>query len=226
MFDLIKRNRKIGQVFLFTWVLIIITVSGLSFLCIQAFNPVAFKTLLMIQSAAVVVAGFLFIPDWTYVTNRWFIMLWSLSLALAFIVVTIIQHANIPLLLYLKVSIAVFVMSFCLFSLSRAVFIQFPNNPTIPWIIFCLLALFTTHPVWLAPWVEVIATTPEKLQLIIWSSPLTFLATVLDYDYLRSQWFYQHTPYGMLRYDYPNPMSSHFALVFVSLLLLAIKSKQ
>ena len=38
--------------------------------------------------------------------------------------------------------------------------------------------------------------------LIIGISPLSALAVSLDLDYLRSNWFYQHSVLGSLRYEY------------------------
>ena len=109
-------------------------------------------------------------------------------------------------------------------SLTRAVMAQFTYNRHIPWNILCAVIMLTTLPLWMAPWVESIAPTPPRLHVLLWSSPLSYLAGMLDYDYLRNQWFYQHTPYGMLRYDYPDKILYSVGLIGMSLLLLGIKT--
>jgi hypothetical protein len=38
---------------------------------------------------------------------------------------------------------------------------------------------------------------------IIAVSPVSYLAGIIDFDYLRSSWFYQHTPFSGLRFNYP-----------------------
>jgi hypothetical protein len=66
------------------------------------------------------------------------------------------------------------------------------------------LALLTSAPVWLGP---VIARTepPQPVtDAVIALSPLTHLSLPDQVDYLRSDWFYRHTPFGGLRYDYPS----------------------
>ena len=40
---------------------------------------------------------------------------------------------------------------------------------------------------------------------IIAASPVSYLAGIADYDYLRSTWFYQNMPFGGLRFNYPAP---------------------
>jgi len=74
-----------------------------------------------------------------------------------------------------------------------------------------------------APWVNNCGNSP-RLHVLLWSSPLSYLAGMLDYDYLRNQWFYQHTPYGMLKYEYPDKILYSFGLIGMSLLLLGIKT--
>jgi len=225
IFSLIKYNRKIIQAYSYTWLVIIVSVIAFSFFCLHELTSLPMRALLMIQAGVIVLLGYFVNPFWRYSTSRLFILFWSFCLVLAFIIVTLTNNASFQILFYIKLSLAVFLMSLSLFSLSRVMLIFFSNSQTIPWVIICMLMFFTTLPIWLAPWVEVIATTPEKLHIIIWSSPLTFLATALDYDYLRSHWFYQHTPYGMLRYNYPGLNGSYIVLTTVSLLLLAINGE-
>jgi hypothetical protein len=54
-------------------------------------------------------------------------------------------------------------------------------------------------PVWLAP-----ALADTSAGAVVALSPLSHLAVPLELDYLRGAWFYQHSPLGGLRFDYPR----------------------
>ena len=61
-------------------------------------------------------------------------------------------------------------------------------------------ALFTA-PLYLSVVAE--ATSHQALvDAIIAASPVSYLAGIVGYDYLRSGWFYQHMPYGGIRFNY------------------------
>lgn len=74
------------------------------------------------------------------------------------------------------------------------------------------MMLFTliTGALFVAPlYMSAVAETTSHQVLvdaIIAASPVSYLAGIADYDYLRSNWFYQHTPFGGLRFNYPNPV--------------------
>ncbi len=87
-----------------------------------------------------------------------------------------------------------------------------------------LLVLFlfiasSAFPLSLSPWLDLINPSQEKLQLILWSSPLTYFACMLSYDYLHSQWFYQFTSYAMYRFNYPDPFWFSIGLNIMAYLL-------
>lgn len=69
------------------------------------------------------------------------------------------------------------------------------------------LGLAGSAPIWLGPWAEYLGTYEQASNAIIWLSPLTFLAVMADYDYLRNHWFYIYTPFGGLRYAYPGKVT-------------------
>jgi len=48
--------------------------------------------------------------------------------------------------------------------------------------------------------------------------PPTYFAVMLDYDYLRSPWFYKHTAYAMHRYEYPSSGLVTFVYGFLCLI--------
>ena len=70
-------------------------------------------------------------------------------------------------------------------------------------ILFTLITgAFFAAPLYLSVVAE--ATSHQALvDAIIAVSPVSYLAGIVDYDYLRSNWFYQHTPFGGLRFNYP-----------------------
>lgn len=203
----------------------IISIYGLTLFVKNTFQLIPFKSVLLIQMTGIIILGYLLIPDWRCVTSRLFILAWSFCLSLACIIVVLSYRPELELSYLIHSSLAIFFLSCFLLSLSRVMMISCPNKSIVPSTILALFLLIVMLPIWLAPWVELWVTTVDSIHGIIWSSPLTYLATVLDYDYLRSQWFYQHTPYGMFRYEYPNVFGCHLFIAIMSALLLTIKNK-
>jgi hypothetical protein len=67
------------------------------------------------------------------------------------------------------------------------------------------LALLAAAPLWLGPVIARTEPAQWVSDAVIALSPLTHLSLPAQADYLRSDWFYRHAPFGGLRYDYPNP---------------------
>ena len=88
-----------------------------------------------------------------------------------------------------------------------------PCRRDAPFVVMVLFALAATAPIWFGPLAEASGGTAFA-NLVVGTSPLTHLSVAVDYDYLRSQWFYARTSFGGLRYDYPE--------VAVSCMLYAI----
>lgn len=226
MVALTLRGWRSYQPYILAWFLVILGAYSLTALYPNQAEPVPFKAVMMIQAVSIIGLGFALNPDWRGRPGRLSILVWSFFLALASALVTVSVNYGSGLLIELsaRTSVAVFLLSFFMHSVTRAVMAQFTYNCHIPWNILCVVIMLMTLPLWMAPWVESIAPTPPRLHLLLWSSPLSYLAGMLDYDYLRNQWFYQHTPYGMLRYEYPDKVSYSFGLIGISLLLFGIKT--
>jgi hypothetical protein len=79
-------------------------------------------------------------------------------------------------------------------------------------------ALAAAGPLWFGPIAERFAPTGAFVNAVVASTPLTFLAVLVDHDYLRATWFYEHSALGALRYDYPSVVSLSlvYALPFAS----------
>jgi hypothetical protein len=84
-----------------------------------------------------------------------------------------------------------------------SVLLLFPNRTerARQFIVIGLVALFGL-PIWLGPIAEVAGNPMFLTNLIVALSPLSALAVALDLDILRTNWFYQHSMLGSLRYEY------------------------
>ncbi|MDH3748012.1 MAG: hypothetical protein OER97_07365 [Gammaproteobacteria bacterium] len=80
-----------------------------------------------------------------------------------------------------------------------------------PAIVIGLFALLALVPMWAGPMLELANNPVWANRLVMYVSPLTALATALDFDYLRTAWFYEYSAVATMRYDYPN---------FVNIILL------
>jgi hypothetical protein len=71
------------------------------------------------------------------------------------------------------------------------------------WLVL-LAALAALAPVWLGPVIDHTEPAQWITDALLAVNPLTHLGTLAGIDYLRSDWFYRHSPFGGLRYDYPS----------------------
>ena len=55
---------------------------------------------------------------------------------------------------------------------------------------------------------------PLLTNFIVAASPISAFATALDFDILRTNWFYEHSVLGSLRYDY-QPWWTYIAVLLV-----------
>ena len=87
--------------------------------------------------------------------------------------------------------------------------------------------LFTTAPLWLGPAVEHFANQQSVVNTVLALSPLTYLAALADFDFLRTDWFYEHSVLGSLRYQYPSGwlMSALYACPILIALGLGLGAK-
>jgi hypothetical protein len=86
--------------------------------------------------------------------------------------------------------------------------------------LFTLLAgVFITAPLYLSVAAEAAPNQVLVVDSIIAASPVSYLSGIADYDYLRSGWFYQHMPFGGLRFNYPDPGFMTVCYVVITLVL-------
>lgn len=70
--------------------------------------------------------------------------------------------------------------------------------------VFTLFLCCLSAPLWMSPLCLLFPQTPAIVDISIAVSPLSYLAVLMESDYLRSDWFYRNTVYGGLRYHYPS----------------------
>ncbi|GMQ87102.1 MAG: hypothetical protein BMS9Abin08_0300 [Gammaproteobacteria bacterium] len=123
-----------------------------------------------------------------------------------------------PLLL-LVLALGVCILSLFLGSVTLCLSCILDNRERARRTVFAATMLAAAAPLWLAPLAEQV---PAMTNAVVDISPLTYLAVISDYDFLRSAWFYRHTPLGGLRYDYPAPLLfTGTYLAMTTILLLA-----
>jgi len=209
-----------------SYLLIIISSSILWFLADDYLKQSPVQVSLIVLIAVTLISSFLFYsikkaPETVFFS----IINCAVLAALTLIVACLNEKSKQHIGLCLKSSYVVFFISLFLHSLIKGINTFFDTYPQTPLLLLFFTLFMSTIPLWLSPWVESSFSAQSSLQLILWSSPLTYASSMLDYDYLHSQWFYQHTPYGMYRFDYPNTFYITFGLTAMALPLLFYSKK-
>jgi hypothetical protein len=187
-------------------------------------DPVANKAYLVVLCAVIVLAGNLIYPYRLFSTltpvMRCFI--WSLILAgSAFFLLLIHNNAHAYLSSSALMALAVFNLSFFMGAAGH-LFLTTNKGSHPAQLTFAAVIVLTTLPIWLGPWIDTYPLNQTVVDLIISASPLTHLAIMAEFDYLRSQWFYQHTPYGAIQFSYPTKLVSTVCYNGLSLALFWI----
>jgi hypothetical protein len=80
------------------------------------------------------------------------------------------------------------------------------------------LALSASAPLWLGPAAERLGK--RAVDATVAASPLSYVAVMAEYDYLRSRWLYGRSPLGSLRFDPPRPWVASGAYLSIAGALL------
>ena len=150
--------------------------------------------LLMLSLASVAcLTGALFAPMVTVARNSGFVTLLFVAAVFA------LPHITIQWLPLLRLSVTLFLVIAAALSFQQL----FPNRAERArhFVVIGLAALFGL-PIWLGPIAETAGNPMLLTNLIVAASPLSALAVALDLDVLRTNWFYQHSALGSLRYEY------------------------
>jgi hypothetical protein len=149
-------------------------------------------------------------------------LLWSCFCSLSILTGSATLPEQWPLLFATALLIALFTL------LLQALAIRLGDRRRASHLVLGLLALGLLCPLWLAPMTARFAHAEWLVNSVIAASPASYLASMAGTDYLRSDWFYRYTPYGGLRYDYPDPLyfTVGICLLIVTLCALARTGKR
>lgn len=191
--------------------LLVYTVVELFFLSHSHVPP---KAYLLALGATTILAGHILYPAnaLTIIASALRPALWSALLAGGVLLLMLLQlmlhpHHYPDIWQLVRLSIGVFVLSLVLCSVTRIACVFFEDTGRATSTILMLCVLVTATPLWLGPFTEHLIESQALTNTVISVSPLTYLAVLTDYDYLRSSWFYSHTPFGELRYTYPSALA-------------------
>lgn len=155
-------------------------------------------------AVAVLVSGYLLFPA-RALRSPHAVLGWSGATGAGTLVYGLMLAPAVPPLVLLRLGFAIAVLLVLLLFLRHAVARKLPDTAS-----GAAVALFGavcgSAPLWLSPWVERTDGAAWLTDFALGISPLTYFAVMLDCDYLRSTWFYEHTPFGAYRYDYPSPV--------------------
>ncbi|TPW14104.1 MAG: hypothetical protein FD130_1440 [Halothiobacillaceae bacterium] len=202
----------------------------ITYLCAELFflngtTPLSHKAYLVVVAAVTIIAGNMAYPynSFTSLKPAVGFALWSLLLACSAGLTLLVHSATLSSQTptYLALALAVFSLSFLLCCVRHLCTTISCKSPPIP-ATLTLLAILTTLPFWLAPVINLATMNQGLIDLILLANPMVYLAVMVDFDILRSDWFYEHTPYGAIQYHYPSKLSLTVYYAFSSLILFII----
>jgi len=79
-----------------------------------------------------------------------------------------------------------------------------------------VMLLGLTLPLWAAPLAVIFGARQWVVDSIVALCPASYLAGLAGIDYLRGDWLYRYTPYGSLRFDYPDAASSSIVICILA----------
>jgi hypothetical protein len=91
------------------------------------------------------------------------------------------------------------------------------------WLVAASLWLLAAAPLWLGPLAALgDEADPARASAIVAASPLVHLGVAAGQDLLRTQWWYAHTSFGSLQFDYPSLAAIAPAYAAIALVLGAL----
>lgn len=128
----------------------------------------------------------------------------------------------VPVPVSLRISIIMMVLSVFLWSLKQLLETLFNKHKMRnPIVVFSAIAICA--PIWLGPLVDIYQPDNRIINSIISLTPLTHFSVAAEYDFLRSVWFYQNTPFGSLPFTYPSFISIITGYLFLIVTLQIIR---
>lgn len=179
------------------------------------------KAVLLALATSMLFSGYLLYPG--RLTGGHFQLaksiIWGGLLAGGLLLLALLQLSQVEPILILRLACAVILLSLLLSLLTRLTSLTMTDSANAPLLVFLTATIVTTAPIWIGAWVEFGSNSRNITDSVVAISPLSYFAVMIDYDYLRSQWFYTHTPFGTLRYSYPGWLSYTIAYLGITILL-------
>lgn len=159
---------------------------------------------LLACAVAALISAYFFCPSRGLASPR-AVLAWSAAAGAGAVAYGLAVAPPVAVFVLLRLGLAVTVVLAVLLLARRAVGRGLPDVAAGAGVAL-LGAVCAAAPLWLSPWVERGDGAAWLIHLALGISPLTYFAVMLDCDYLRSTWFYEHTPFGAYRYAYPSPV--------------------
>lgn len=210
------------EVLLRSLVLVILAYS-LAEMFIVTTGMLFFKANLLLHMCLLVVIAFLLFPKqalqkYSYISGAF---IWAVVNFILLCLVAAITLNTFDLTVMFTTGFAGAIV--LLFMMSSVHFFQLlfsSKDSTAPFVTLLLFLIFSAMPVWLGPWAEYHENGESLSNIIIALSPISYFSVMLDYDYLRGAWFYEHTPFGSLRFEYLSPVI--FSVIFLVCIIVLL----
>lgn len=170
------------------------------------------------------VLGLLLIPPQPEKTARTFPehILWPVIMAATTLLVSWLMmpdgHGLRPTIMLAG---GILILSLLLVNVTLVIGQEVGSLPISVFLVLLVLFSLSSAPVWLAPAAVYADPAGNWTDLLIWSSPVSYLSELAGYDYLRHQWIYASSPLGSMRYSYPDALAtSVIYLLLTSLVYL------
>ena len=149
-------------------------------------------------------------------------LLWSGMSTVGFLIITLFPQYYVHGNQSLQLAGGVFVLLLLFGSLFSLIQTYTPSNANSMTLFTLVSTAVIAAPLYLGVVAE--ATSNQAIiDSIIAVSPISYLAGIMDYDYLRSSWFYQHMPYAGLRFNYTASGMLTVCYLITTFTLIAIK---
>jgi hypothetical protein len=153
------------------------------------------------------------------------VVLWAVLAATGYLVLSLLMGYSIPGRggIHLAGGVLVLVL---LLSALQTLIRCFTSSPGAGLTLVSLIVgAFLAAPVYLGVVAEQFSDRVLVANIIVAASPLSYLAGIVEFDYLRTTWFYQHTSFGGLRFEYPDGslITAVYLVIAIAMLMFSAR---